>query len=454
MPTSRPRVAAIGLNEDQMGSIRPLCGTLRTADSVGEYVKEFNWSETDIVIGVDLTDEIGENVHVVAITPRSWTYYRGTRRAQNSGRHGIISQSTQVSLTIDTNGNNTERELSVSKGCPGSYEELAHDLVKRLRISGEPPETLSFWVPAGKEEEHLIETTSGHPVAVRCTRFHQPLRKEVLGKAQEGGQKPHFVVLALPQVPNLSDWFRAFLTDIHQIDTARVPYAPPRLLRTRRLVHTRGRPSLAQQLTDARSQITRLEADIEQLKADLKSETKTADAGIRRVLWAHGDDLVEGVGELLTQCGFRVEYMDAQLERRDALCEDLRLTAADRPGWEAIAEVKAYVRGAQGGDTRQIREQRDNYAREKKGKFPDSTLWIANPYRLQDPSTRPAPAKQARDAAERIGATYLAVPDLYRLWLLVAKGRLSPSRARQQLIGGDSSAGKLCRSGAGPIRRI
>jgi len=35
MPTSRPKVAAIGLNEDQAVSIGPLCGTLRTAESVG-----------------------------------------------------------------------------------------------------------------------------------------------------------------------------------------------------------------------------------------------------------------------------------------------------------------------------------------------------------------------------------------------------------------------------------
>ena len=79
MPTSRPRFAAIGLTEDQVVSIEPLCGTLRTADSVGEYVREFNWTETDIVIGVDLmSEEVGDDVHVLAITPRSWTYYSGT----------------------------------------------------------------------------------------------------------------------------------------------------------------------------------------------------------------------------------------------------------------------------------------------------------------------------------------------------------------------------------------
>ena len=148
--------------------------------------------------------------------------------------------------------------------------------------------------------------------------------------------------------------------------------------------------------------------------------------------------LVAGVGELLTQCGFKVEYMDAQFERKDARCEDLRLTVDDRPGWEAIVEVKGYVKGAKAGDIRQIRGQRDNYAREKRGKFPDSTLWIANPFRLQDPLNRSAPDRQATEAAQNIGATYVAVPDLYRLWSLVAERHLSPSSARRQLIDGDS----------------
>ena len=101
MPTSRPRVVAIGLNEHQVGSIRPLCGTLRTANSAGEYVKEFNWTETDIVIGVGLRDEeVGDDVHVVAITPRSWTYYRSTRIIQHWAGDGMFQQRAWVTLSI------------------------------------------------------------------------------------------------------------------------------------------------------------------------------------------------------------------------------------------------------------------------------------------------------------------------------------------------------------------
>ena len=404
---------------------------------MGEYVKEFNWTETDIVIGVSLRDEeVGDDVHVVAITPRSWTYYRGTRIVRVRTRGGISQRRAWATLSLDTDGSNTEREVSVPVACSGCYKDLAHDLARRLRRSGEPPAILSLSGTGVKEEDHLVETTSGHPVAVRCTRLDQPREDEEQRDAQEGGRKPHFVVLALPQVDNLSDWFRAFLSDIHHVDRTRVPYALPRLLKPEDW-YTPEENALAQQITDLRSQITQLEGELEQLEADLKSETRTADTGIRGVLWADGDDLEAGVGELLTRCGFKVEYMDAQFERQDNRCEDLRLTVDDRPGWEAIVEVKGYVKGTQGGDTRQIREQRENYAREKKGKFSDSTLWIANPFRLRDPSNRPAPDRQATEAAQNIGATYVAVPDLYRLWSLVAKGSLSPSDARRQLLEGD-----------------
>ena len=319
MPTSRPRVAAIGLNEDQVVSIEPLCGTLRTADSVGEYVKGFNWTETDIVIGVDLmSEEVGDDVHVVAITPRSWTYYSGTHlfRGWAGGGGGNVRP---VALSMDTDGSNTEREVSVPEGCSGFYMDLAHDLRKRLRRSGEPPATLSLSGAVDKEEEHLVETTSGHPVAVLCTRPYQSREEEKLGEAQEGDQKPHFVVLALPQVDNLSEWFRAFLSDVHHIDRTRVPHAPPRLLKPEDW-YTPEENALAQQIADVRSRITRLEGDLEQLNVDLKSETKAADAGIRRVLSADGDELEAGVGELLTRCGFKVEYMDTQFERKDARC--------------------------------------------------------------------------------------------------------------------------------------
>ena len=158
-----------------------------------------------------------------------------------------------------------------------------------------------------------------------------------------------------------------------------------------------------------------------------------ADKKERRIVWADGDDLVSATSEILTSFGFNVEDVDATRGPNDPKREDLRLTLDDRPGWEAIVEVKGYKKGTKANDNRQIRQHRDTYTNEQ-GRLPDLTLWIANPYRLQDPSLRPALDKDVAERSKDIGATYVPVPDLYRLWVLVADGSIKPSQAAHRLV--------------------
>ena len=82
--------------------------------------------------------------------------------------------------------------------------------------------------------------------------------------------------------------------------------------------------------------------------------------------------------------------MDEKLREGELKREDLRLTHEGLPGWQAIVEVKGYTRGAKTNDARQIREHRDHYIAEV-GQPPDLTVWLANPFRTLDPSSRPAP---------------------------------------------------------------
>ena len=82
---------------------------------------------------------------------------------------------------------------------------------------------------------------------------------------------------------------------------------------------------------------------------------------------------------------------------------------------------------------RQIREQRDRYNREKR-QLPDLTLWIANPYRSTDPSSRPDPDRNVVEAAENIGAVYVLASDLYLQWVLVKEGSLEASDVVEHLI--------------------
>ena len=403
----RPRVAAIGLDESQIESIAALCGTLRLSDSLEEYLKNYNWTETDITIlgNHPFLDPVDVRGNVITID--SWKVnWRGH------------SSSHQFEWPLWTH-NNTEREMRVSKACPERYEHLAAELARQLDRAEAPTPVFTKQFP---EDHILVETTSGWPVALRC----------VLTNNAKVSESEVAIALALPKEASLSAWFRAFLADIHELDRARVPQAPPRLENPSDW-YTPDERVLAKRIAEISDKIERLEAEREQIESDLDAASKEADAGIRRCIWADGDDLVSAVGNILEELGFVVSHMDAEQEQGKPKREDLRLTLADRPGWEAIAEVKGYTKGSRTNDTRQIHEYRKRYIL-KKSRLPDLTLWIANTHRTMDPSSRPAPDSNVGDAAANIGAIQVLVTDLYRLWAFVAAGSLENAQAVQQLI--------------------
>ena len=324
---------------------------------------------------------------------------------------------------------NTERETRVlpNHDCPdtcpaNAYQTLATELSKQLgRPEDDPPDLAGGMRQTSSVNNHkLIATTSCRPVAVR-----QHIRTHNSRSA---------IVLLLPSVvTNLSAWFRVFLTDIHNTDESRVPHPPPRLTIPSDW-YTPEERDFADRISEVTETIKRLQAERERLEADLRSTASKADAAIRRVLWAGGEDLVSGVCEILTELGFVVRDMDSELEPWAAKREDLRLALDDRPGWEAIVEVKGYPKGTKTSDARQIREQRERYIAEKH-RPPDLTLWVANPHRHSDPSSRPSPDQQVNESAALCGAVHVLAADLYRQWALVADHRLDASDFVKALIG-------------------
>ena len=136
---------------------------------------------------------------------------------------------------------------------------------------------------------------------------------------------------------------------------------------------------------------------------------------------------------MLTDLGFTVRDMDEGLRQDEPKREDLRLTLQGIPEWQAMVEVKGYTSGTRTNDARQIREHRDRYTREE-GRLPDLTVWLSNPFRTRDPSSRPAPDHNVRDRAEDIGAVHVLVSDLYRQRMLVTTGSLEAETMRQSLV--------------------
>ena len=412
MNVRRPRVAAIGLDDAQANSIRPLCGTLRTADSPAEYLRAYSWDETDIaVIAWSDRSETAHDVHVLTLGSDCWW---GVHTAQGVGGVDRIT----VRQT-------TEREVSVGKDCPEGYKVVATELSRLLARADDPPPVFQMTQNFGDDSQVFVRTTTNLSVAIRHLRVRRPWET---GRAREES-----VLVAVPRVANLVAWFHAFLTDVHENDPVRVPNPPPRLGHPADW-YTPEEKGLADRITVVTDRIGHLENERERLTAELVTAGEQADMGVRRVLWDDGDELVDGVTEILTSLGFKVRDMDSELDQGSPKREDLRLTLDGRGGWEALVEVKGYTKGTKTNDARQIRAHREFYIQET-GRLPDLTLWIANPHRLiPDPSLRPAPDRNVADAASNVGAVHILVPDLYRQWARAADGEIQTSDVIQQLV--------------------
>ena len=418
----RPRVAAIGLSDTQLESISALCGDLRTEDSLPAYLSRYDWSETDAII---VSKYMGHtrfdpSVNLVCIGVGRFAWTDRYEQRQQDG------QVLHLSHEANTTRVNTERELSVSEACPSTYGALAAELRSQLTSQDNPPTVVET---SRISTTPLLETTSGKAVALR---LDLPVRAKT-----DSEDNQHPISLFLPEQANLSSWFRAFLSDVHQVDPSRVPNEPPRLGRPSDW-YTPTEQAIANKINDATLNIRRLTDEREHLLAQLAAEDKKANSGVRRAVWAHGQELTTAVSEILADLGFEVRDMDAGLEPNEQKYEDLRLTLPHRPDWEAIVEVKGYTKGTRTNDALQLRKHREHYIVDK-GRPPDFTIWLANPFRQIDPSSRPAPVRNVGEAAENIGAVHVLATDLYRLWVLVQTGDLIANDVVQDLV--DASTG-------------
>ena len=303
----RPRVASIGLEETQEASFKHLCGTFRSASSVSDYLREYSWKETDItVIGHLWPPGIVVRGHLLAVGISQLYEWEGYSLFP-FGSKRIASSNTD----------NTERELRIPKDCPERYRHLATELATQLRILEGPPAT--FEIKRTDDDSVLVETTSGRPVALRC----------VINDIHEFTTKSRppvsTVALAIPKIIDLSPWFQAFLGDVHELNPGRVPQ-PPTLFSSPSAWYTQEEWEWAQRIAEIQGRIEHLQIEYQEAEAHLATASKRADAGIRRCLWADGDDLEEAIQGILKELGFHVRRMDVEKEPGEPKREDFRLT--------------------------------------------------------------------------------------------------------------------------------
>ena len=327
IPVKKPRVAGIGLDASQQESIARLCGELRPVGSLAEYEARYSWTETDVVVLVGQSRvSIPHGTHILTVrTDVDWRY---------TSASGILAR------YLYTNQQNTEREV-FRRWVAEPYGELTKALCVHLERSQSPPRVLSPNWGFDDPGEVLIATTSGYVVAWRHLRTPGP--------GIEQGKDMESIVLALPAQADLGAWFRAFLVDLHKTDPDRVPIEPPRMASPSDW-YTPQEKQLAHQTAELAGEIVRLMIERERLQDELTSESARADTEIRRVLWADGDDLVEAVKVILGDLRLAVRDMDAEVQPGEPKREDLRLTHPKRPNWEAIVEVKGYLKGTKTKD--------------------------------------------------------------------------------------------------------
>ena len=248
--TKRPRVAAIGLADSLVKSIVPLCGELRSADSLSGYLQSYSWTETDVMVSSILAwDKVDSSVNLMVIGPASF-YWSDKYVANYSWSDHYAS----------TNTPNTERELAVPPACPDLYKPLAAKLSSLLGRAAEPP---AVWDTSRGDHTALIATTSGSLVALRLVL---PSRSRA---ADDERSRP--IALLLPGASNLAAWFRTLLCELHESDPSRVPQAPARLSQPSDW-YTLEEKVLADQISWIESEIERLSNERDQLQTKLAAE--------------------------------------------------------------------------------------------------------------------------------------------------------------------------------------
>ena len=412
MPATRPRIALVGLDGAEAESLEALCAESRRAPTWGSYAKDYAASETDAAVARQWASASAP-VHLMAIEPAQV----GLAGYSKDGR-GIRSP-RPVFKTVRS----TERSVSVGSQCPNLYNDLAAAMARRLGSSDEPPPVFQIDATRSVNVQVLVKTTSGYPVALRA-------ELDLPGDSSYNEHR-RVVVLALPDIPDAAAWFRAFLADVHAFNSDRVPQLPPTLA-TPQTWYTPAERRIAERISEINSEIEQLVRERESCESELHAAGVSADANQRRAIWDDGESLRAAVVDILRELGFDVREMDAFTPPGQPKREDLRLKHLDWADWEAIVEVKGYSNGTKTSDARQLREYRDRYIREEH-RPPDLTLWIANPYRGQEPSSRPEPDANVHTAAETIDAVHVLATDLYRLWVLVVSDQVEPSVAADAL---------------------
>jgi hypothetical protein len=145
--------------------------------------------------------------------------------------------------------------------------------------------------------------------------------------------------------------------------------------------------------------IVKINKQIDELSAEFAVMKANANKGLRRLITAQGQELVDEVAKVLQDIGFNVTCVDQLVDEGEPKKEDLRLVHSDKGGkqWNAIVEVRGYSRSAgMTKDLLRLARFADLY-RQETGQAPDKRIYIINGQFELPPIHRQEPLASAAD---------------------------------------------------------
>lgn len=290
-----------------------------------------------------------------------------------------------------------------------------------------------------RTELHPILSTNSRPLPIEQTRAVPLLKTGDGGYLAAVWNRPGGGIhLALPgDVTDRVAWIKAALKLLRNVEPARFQQIPgwEELPEWSTAKERQLRGDLEEVKRERETVLAELEEREAQLGTELASASAEAEAGLRRLLTAQGDDLVKAVIEALTVLGFEVEEVDPQADQANRL-EDLRVTDPEVGGWEAIVEVRGYRGGAQLSDLARVARFVRRY-RDQTDRWPPSVWYIVNQRAGLDPELRqPVLSSQQTELEEWAQANAgLAcdTSDLFHLIVDVEASHVGPADARRML---------------------
>jgi hypothetical protein len=373
-----PRALLYGFDDEHdEAEASALDGLFPTTKRI-ESFSEIQEREYDIVItkGRSLPDGTASHLFVVAVGCAKLGKIEAPQSPQGSDWR---------MATVGSMGNSKAREFKEPSGLPKRLKRLVYgDLLPLLQERSED-QAMPYLHVHGP---FLLQSGS----AARAVEAIQPLLVTtepvvVAGIFQRRGGTA--ACLALPAGSDIVEWTRAAVEVWSEVAPERFP-APPAWERAERWM-TPGERQRVKDLEAVDSEWQEVQAGFAKRRAaaqvELAHATTQANAHQRRLLVAQGDDLVAAVTEALETLGFDVRNMDEVWPENDRR-EDLRVTACDHPGWNALVEVRGYVRGAKQSDLLRIASRFVPRYMQDEGKAPSSAWYIVNHDVGRDPSQR------------------------------------------------------------------